>query len=404
MRRRGVPLLAGLGVAVLLHVWAIDGLGRSAPVAAPRPVLALAVSPEASSVTPPAVAPLAPAVLLASADPRLALPARAEMTSALPVALTPSSAPTALPARKPRPAPLPPQGDTAPMAAVADDEPAAADRRASDEREPSMQHANDAATADAAAAQAVPPPRVPDGLLLAAAAATPATPVATTAAAVVPPADAATPTYRTRIPPAAQLSYRLSRGGITGSGELDWRPAAGGYVLRLEGRVPIIGTLITQTSRGGFDAAGLAPERYTDRRLRRGEQAANFERTAGRISFSGQSPELPLTPGVQDRLSVMLQLAAIANAWSQPPPTGAHFRIRVVGARGDSHVWSLRFDGVQPVETPDGSVRALGFLREPENPQDTRAEFWLDPARQYLPVRARLTDGSSDAFELLRIK
>ena len=87
----------------------------------------------------------------------------------------------------------------------------------------------------------------------------------------------------------------------------------------------------------------------------------------------------------------------------KPPPAGEHFLIRVIGARGDSHVWSLRFEGLQAVDTPGGSVRALRFLREPEGPQDTRAEFWLDPARQYLPVRARLTDGSSDAFELLRL-
>jgi len=239
------------------------------------------------------------------------------------------------------------------------------------------------------------PAAQPDDLLLA---------VATTAPApAAAGGDAAPPTYRTRIPAAAKVDYRLSRGAITGSGEIDWRPQGSGYVLRLEGRVPIIGTLITQTSRGGFDAAGLAPERYTDKRLRRAEQAASFQRGAGVISFSGQSPEQPVTPGVQDRLSVMLQLAAIANAWSKPPPAGEHFLIRVVGARGDAHVWSLRFEGLQSVDTPAGSVRALRFLREPEGPQDTRAEFWLDPARQYLPVRARLTDGSSDAFELLRV-
>jgi hypothetical protein len=39
--------------------------------------------------------------------------------------------------------------------------------------------------------------------------------------------------------------------------------------------VPLLGTLIVQTSRrGGFDAAGLAPLRYTDKRLRRPERSA----------------------------------------------------------------------------------------------------------------------------------
>lgn len=220
-------------------------------------------------------------------------------------------------------------------------------------------------------------------------------------AAADPPEPA--PTHRTRIPAAARVSYRLSRSGISGSGELDWRPADGAYTLRLEGTLPIIGTLIVQTSRGGFDAAGLAPLRYTDKRLRRKELAASFDRAAGRIGFSGGQPEVALAAGAQDRLSVMLQLAAIANAWERPPPAGQAYAIPVVGARGDAQLWRLRYEGRQSVSTPDGAVDALRFLREPERPRDTRAEFWLDPTTSHLPVRVRLTDGDGDALELQRI-
>lgn len=213
----------------------------------------------------------------------------------------------------------------------------------------------------------------------------------------LPPA----PAYRTRIPPPARIVYRLSRGLIVGTGELDWRPQAGGYQLRLDGKLPLIGTLITQTSRGRFDAAGLAPERHTDKRLRRGEQAASFQRPLGLVTFSGGAAALPIAPGLQDRLSVMLQLAAVAAAGPQPPPAGQELQIAVAGARGDSALWALRYEGVQPVETPDGPVRAWHYLRQPALPHDTRAEFWLDPARHFLPVRVRLTDGSGDPLELL---
>lgn len=217
------------------------------------------------------------------------------------------------------------------------------------------------------------------------------------------PAEAPVPTYRTRAPAAASLAYRLSRGAIVGIGSIEWRPMPGGaYDLQLEGSVPLLGTLITQVSRGRIDGTGLAPERHTDRRLRRGEQAANFDRAAGRISFSGQAPDLPMSPGVQDRVSVMIQLPAIVNAWGRLPPVGEHVLIRVIGARGDAHVWSLRFEGPQAVDTPGSRVNALRFLREPEGPNDTRAEFWLDPARQHLPVKVVLTDGKGDALELLR--
>ena len=214
------------------------------------------------------------------------------------------------------------------------------------------------------------------------------------------PGDAA-PAYRTRIPPAARVSYRLTRGAIVGSGEIDWQPQADGYTLRLEGRVPLLGTLIVQTSRGGFDAAGLAPLRYTDKRLRRPERSADFDRGAGTVSFSEGNPAA-LTPGLQDRVSVMLQLAAIANGWSRPPAPGTELRIPVIGLRGDAAVWSLRFEGPQAVVTPEGTVTALRFLREADKPHDTRAEFWLDPARTGMKERARLTDGNGDALELLR--
>jgi hypothetical protein len=240
--------------------------------------------------------------------------------------------------------------------------------------------------------------------------ATPAPPAAPRAAASAPSpsasagaaADAdAAPAYRTRIPPAARVSYRLTRGAIVGSGEIDWQPQGDGYTLRLEGRVPLLGTLIVQISSGGFDAAGLAPLRYTDKRLRRPERSADFDRGAGTVSFSDGDPTA-LIPGLQDRVSVMLQLAAIANAWSRPPAPGTELRIPVIGLRGDAAVWSLRFEGPQAVVTPEGTVNALRFLREADKPHDTRAEFWLDPARSFMPVRARLTDGNGDALELLR--
>ena len=209
------------------------------------------------------------------------------------------------------------------------------------------------------------------------------------------------PAYRTRIPPSAKITYQLTRGLISGTGTLDWRVAAGGYDLRLDGAMPLLGTLITQTSRGRFDAAGLAPERYTDRRPGRSEQAANFQRLEGQVSFSGGAPAQPLVPGLQDRLSVMLQLAAIAAAGPQPPPPDQVLTIPVVTARGETAAWVLRFGGVQTVETPAGAIRAWRYVREPVLVRDTRAELWLDPSRHYLPVRVRFTDNKGEPLELL---
>jgi hypothetical protein len=208
------------------------------------------------------------------------------------------------------------------------------------------------------------------------------------------------PVYKTRVPPSTTLRYAMGRGAISGEGELRWQHDGRSYDLRLEGRVPLLGTLLTQVSRGGFDAAGLAPERHTDKRRRRGEQAANFQRDAGLITFSGSSAQYPLVAGAQDRVSWMLQLAGIAEAWRGPLAVGEHIALLVASARGDADVWSFRVLGAETVSLPVGTVPTLKLLREPRRPYDTKVEVWLDPARHHLPVRARLTDTNGDPFEL----
>lgn len=214
--------------------------------------------------------------------------------------------------------------------------------------------------------------------------------------------ERAVPVYRTRIPPATTLDYDISRGSIAGTGELTWRPEAGQYEARLQARV--IGfTLLTQVSQGSFDAAGLAPLRFTDQRARKAARAANFQREAGKITFSGPRDEFALPAGSQDRLSWMIQLPAVLAAEPKRAAAGGEVVLYVAGARADVDVWTLRCIGAETVETASGPVRTVKFMRTPRSPKDTLAEVWLDPTRHYLPVRARLTSGANedDAFELV---
>jgi hypothetical protein len=350
LRRRGWLALAVLAVAVAAgHGWLI---GRLAP-------------------EPPATPPASAVVVVAEPPGAADAPAAPE----------PAQAPEAAPPVEP---PMPPRA-VPKRAAAPRTAPSAASAAAPAPIEPTVSVA-EAPASDGGAGDDTPPAPLAAALL----------PVAAAAALPAPPV------YRTRVPASTKLVYRLSRGLIAGTGELDWRQDGGSYQLKLEAKLPLIGTLITQTSRGRIDASGLAPERHTDRRIRRSELAANFQRAQGRVSFSGGAAEQPLLPGMQDRLSVMVQLAAVAAAGAQPPPAGHTVRIAVVGARGDAAVWVLRFEGVQTVALPDGAVSAWHYRREPDSPHDTRAEYWLDPARGHLPLRVRLTDGSAEPLELLR--
>lgn len=220
--------------------------------------------------------------------------------------------------------------------------------------------------------------------------------------AVVPPEgdDDAIPLYKTQLPPAATLRYDISRGLLHGTGELAWRPLGGAYELKLDLKLGGI-TILSQASVGDIDAAGIAPLRFTDQRARRGTTAANFRRAAGKITYSGSQSEFALQPGAQDRLSWMLQLAAIVAVEPQLGMPGARVVMQVTGSRGDAGRWVFRCIGVEAIEARGGALDALKFVREAREAYDTTVQVWLDPKRHHLPVQAMHRSGASDeGFEL----
>jgi hypothetical protein len=212
-------------------------------------------------------------------------------------------------------------------------------------------------------------------------------------AAPVPGAEAAAsapPVYPTRLPPPALLRYEVRRGVLKGSGELSWRPDAGRYEMALQASALAL-PLIQWSSVGAIDVDGVAPERFVDRRRGRGAQAANFQRAARRITYSGPQVEYALVGGAQDRLSWMAQLPAIVAADPGAFGPGARISMFVTGARGDGFVWTFQVEAVEVLDLPAGTVaQALRLRREPPQPYDMQVEVWLDPARAWLPVRLRL--------------
>ncbi len=217
--------------------------------------------------------------------------------------------------------------------------------------------------------------------------------------------DTPPPVYRTRLPPSMTLHYALRRNGAEGEGELRWQLDADGYALDWRSRV---GDVLdaSQSSTGRIDAAGIAPLRLVDRRAARPATAVNFRRDTGRIAFSRKAADAALLPGAQDRLSWLVQIAAVVAADPARRERGAELRLSVAGAGGDVAVWRFRCDGAESVALGAGRVDALHFVRDARGPYDLRVEVWLDPADgHYLPVRATWRSaaaGDGDGVELLR--
>jgi hypothetical protein len=198
------------------------------------------------------------------------------------------------------------------------------------------------------------------------------------------------PIYVTQVPAAAVLRYESRRGLARGVADLAWQPGPDGYQLSLQGQAlgaPFIGW----TSVGGMDSAGLAPLRHAELRRGREARAANFQRDAGRVTFSGPQVEHSLVPGMQDRLSWLVQIPAVLQANPALAQPGAQVQLAVVGTRGDAEVWTFTVQGRGPLDLPGGPVAdAVHLLREPRRPYDMQVQLWLDPARQHLPVQAWL--------------
>jgi Protein of unknown function (DUF3108) len=214
------------------------------------------------------------------------------------------------------------------------------------------------------------------------------------AASEPPPAPAIdVPVYATRLPPPGTWRYELTRGIASGDAVLSWRPdEQQRYEIKLEGFIAGI-TVLDWVSSGGIDNAGIAPERFVIRRRGKDSQAANFQRDAGKVTFSGPTHELPLIAGVQDRLSWMVQLPAVIEAAPQRFGAGASVVLMVIGARGGADVWTFNVVGPDRI----GEVAALKLVREARKPRDVQVEVWLDPARGHIPLRALLTQPEGGA-------
>lgn len=233
---------------------------------------------------------------------------------------------------------------------------------------------------------------------------------ATAAAVALPPGRDSgkepTPEVALKFPAPGKLSYSAAmlRAGqpLSGAGTLEWSTDGRQYQLRLESSAVFV-TFISQTSVGSLAADGLQPERFADKRINRSEKATHFSRDGagggGRITFSGNQRPVALPRGAQDRLSVLVQLAALAAgnpavfSSTNPQP------IPVASSEG-LESWQFVLAGEETVQVPAGSARALHVVRNPRQEYDSRLELWLAPALGYLPVRMRQTEANGNTSDL----
>lgn len=215
---------------------------------------------------------------------------------------------------------------------------------------------------------------------------------------VVESPAAATPAVA--VPGSATLHYRASariRGvELTGQAQLDWRHDGSRYQAGLEVALPDRPARI-QRSTGSITARGLAPQRFSDHT--RSEEAAHFDRTAQRIIFSTNRPAAALEAGAQDRVSVLLQMAALVAGQPDRYRVGSSVLLPTAGTR-EAETWRFTLEAQETLALPAASVPAMHWVRRPTREYEPLLELWLGPGPTYAPVRLRLTHPGGDWLDL----
>jgi hypothetical protein len=177
--------------------------------------------------------------------------------------------------------------------------------------------------------------------------------------------------------------------------ELRWRHDGARYDARFELGAFLLGKRV-QTSSGAVGPGGLEPVRFADRT--RSERAAHFDYAARRITFSANTPEATLLPGAQDRLSVILQLAALFGGDPARYPEGASLTLQTASAR-NAEMWTFVRAETADLALPAGPVPAVRLVRAPRRDFDDTVEVWLAPSLGWLPVRLRFTQSGGDVAD-----
>lgn len=353
--RRTVPLLGLLALSLLLHGLLLSALGTGTGALSPPP--------------PPVV-----------------------VTLVTPVTATPDTGNAARMPRSARRTATPPV-------------PAAATPILGEQSSPSTPDAR-------AGAEAPPASGPPETAVVTAPAAAPAS----TADAALPspsapaetPVPAALPRDALPTPPIGRWRFLVFYGDYSEGRQLasvDYLISVDGerYELRSEGRAEGLTALfysgtLSQVSVGRFGERGLEPERYVERRGSRPERWARVDRGTGVASFSGgQTATAP--EGVQDRLSVLIQLGLMLRAAPQRAAPGTVLELHELSLR-DVEQARYRVHGDEVLQADAGPVHALHLERiAPRRPDDPRIEAWLGYDRGMLPVRIRLTDAGGRVLD-----
>ena len=200
-------------------------------------------------------------------------------------------------------------------------------------------------------------------------------------------------------PASIRLGYELT-GQIRGlrysaDAVLDWRQDGRDYQAQMDVSAFLIGSR-SQTSTGRISARGLQPGRFVDRSRR--DRITEFDHEGGLVRTPASDHGLAMPDGIQDRLSVFVQIAIELSALSQPPGPGDRWTLPVAASR-EIERWTFDWQGVEVLELPAGRLLTWHLARQPLSAGETRIDIWLAPELGLMPARLRLLQENGDSMD-----
>ncbi|MEJ5998991.1 DUF3108 domain-containing protein [Paucibacter soli] len=209
-------------------------------------------------------------------------------------------------------------------------------------------------------------------------------------------------------PASTQLDYRLLgnyRGEVHGSAQVQWLRQGSRYQVHLDVAIgPSFAPLISRrmSSEGELTPQGIAPRRYDE-----DTRILFSERRRITLRFEGETLQFPngrreaAPVGVQDTASQFVQLTWLFLTGREALQPGRVVELPLALPRR-LYRWRYELLGEEELETPLGPLKTW-HLRPlvQDTSGDLKAEVWLAPTLQYLPVRLRIVQDSATYVDLM---
>ncbi len=201
------------------------------------------------------------------------------------------------------------------------------------------------------------------------------------------PTHAAEGPFTVNVPPSAELLYTVKAQynglDLAGNAFIRWKNSQRAYSLQNETRITPLGKILNVYSQGEIGPTGLKPEKYTEKRLGKPQVVSVFDYAKNSMTLpSGQT--VPLKETVQDRASIVWQLAAVARANPERFTLGSTWTFPVAG-NSKIELWTFNVVKIGILSTPMGDVKTVQLFQNSKDDQEVNV--WLASDHDWYPVQ-----------------